>query len=173
MMKSTFAFLSTLVYASCGGQAPEQGRAAQEPTEQARPDATAPNPSSTGTDSNCAQRPALRLKLSAHATPDGIALSVVNPGPQSVRLASAVALSAAGRPVDPQALHLLRTCAAEDCVTLEPGAELLSPPWFKRIGDTARCGTLLTPAQPGSYDLVVRSCECAQEQRVAVEWPPP
>jgi hypothetical protein len=172
-MKIALAFFSTLVYASCGEQAPEQGRAAREQAEQARPDAAAPSPSLPGTGPNCAQPPPLTLKLSAQATPSGIALSVVNPGPRSVRLASAVALSAAGRAVDAQALHLLRTCAAEECVALEPGAELLSPPWFNHVGDAERCGTLLTPTQPGTYELVVRSCECAQEQRVTVEWPPP
>jgi hypothetical protein len=172
-MKSAFAFFSALVHASCGGQAPEQGRAAHEQVEQARPEAAAPASSSTQPGAECGHRPALALKLSAQVTPDGIALSVINGGPQSVRLASDVALTSAGRPVAGQAIHLRRTCAAEDCIALEPGAELLSPPWFNHVGSAERCGTLLAPAQPGSYELVVRSCECAQEQRLAVEWPPP
>ncbi len=119
----------------------------------------------------------MALKLEAQVSPDGIGLSVLNRGPTAVRLARSVALhagtsSSSGRLIDADALALSRTCVVEACTTLEPGAELLSPPWLGHSGGE-RCGALVRPPEPGPYELVVRSCECAREQRLAVEWRAP
>jgi len=172
-MKSAFALLAALTYASCGGRTSEQPQTPRETPAPAAPVDAGSASAPKGTD--CATRAPLALKLEAQVSPDGVGLSVINRGSTAVRLARSVALhtgAAPGRVVEANALALSHTCAVEECTTLEPGGELLSPPWLGQ-SDGERCGTRVRPPQSGSYELVVRSCECPLEQRVAVEWRAP
>ena len=171
-MKGAFT-LFALAYASCGGATSEQPQAPRETSAAVseRVDAgSAVKPQGP----DCTQRAPLALKLEPQVSPDGIGLSVINRGPSAVRLARSVALVApAGSVVNANALALSHTCAVEECTTLEPGGELLSPPWLGQ-SDGERCGAPVRPSQSGSYELVVRSCdECPRDQRVAVEWRTP
>lgn len=162
-----------LALVGCSGQAPEHAR--PSPAKNApQPSPTAPGQSATvGTPSaGCADEPPLALHAQAVVSPAGVGLSVIHAGTHTVKLASAVALlDVDGKVVNAEALHLQRSCTAETCVALDPGAELVSPPWLGS-SDDERCGNLVRPAQPGSYQLVVRSCACKHEQRVVVQWPP-
>jgi hypothetical protein len=161
-----------LAHTGCSGQAPEHARSSPAKSAPQAPASATPLEAGEPTP-KCSQESPLALQLQAHVSPAGIGLSVLNGGPKSVRLSSVVALvDANGQTLDAEALHVQRTCAAEPCVTLDPGAELLSPPWLGS-SNGERCGSLVRPSsQPGTYQLIVRSCECKHEQRVAVQWPP-
>lgn len=179
---AVFGLLSGLAHPGCSGQAPEHARPSPAKSvpgaseAEGQPQATGATPAEAGAPSaDCSQEPPLALRVQAQVGPAGIGLSVINGGPKAVRLSSAVALlDARGQTVDAEALRVRRSCAAEACVALEPGAELLSPPWLGLSDARGEldCGELVRPSQPGSYQLVLRSCECKREQRVVVPWPP-
>jgi|GEM_PF-6108876 len=172
--------LLPLLACSCSGQAPEHarpattGNAASAPAERAAPaPSTAPSATATPT---C--REPLSLVLTSQVTAAGVGLSLINRGASEVRLAAEVALVPAGvpagssQPEQAAALRLQHTCAEEPCVSLAPGGELMAPRWLG-ARDGERCGSLARPAQAGSFELVVRACDCSDSQRLAVSWPPP
>ncbi|MFT3926070.1 MAG: hypothetical protein QM778_26235 [Myxococcales bacterium] len=164
--------LCGLVLAGCSGQAPEHARPSPTPS----PNTNQPSPPASNADMGAAAAacPPLTLALTAQVSAAGIGLSVIARGDRAVRLASEVALldGSTGKVMQSPALQLQRTCAAERCVTLEPGAELLAPSWLG-LADGERCGEQLHPAQAGTYALAVRACDCSATQQVTVSWPGP
>jgi hypothetical protein len=105
----------------------------------------------------------LALALSVERTPQGVGLHVANTSQERVELASPVLVAGA------LALSLRLDCAHQGCVTLEPGSELLAPPWLGQI-EGERCDALYRPQQAGDYEFVVKACRGGAEARVRFRW---
>lgn len=115
---------------------------------------------------------ALSLSLGIERAPEGVGLRVANAGAERVELAAPVLVMRRGTPAQApaaQALTLRLDCAQRGCVALDPGSELLAPPWLGQI-EGERCDTLFRPPAPGEYELVVRSCRGDAEARARFRW---
>ena len=113
----------------------------------------------------------LSLTLSVERTPAGIGLHVVNHGPERVELSPFVIATgqSPGAPTLAEALHLRLACGQQGCVKLDPGSELLAPPWLGQI-EGERCDALFRPPHAGAYELVVKACGESGEARTRFVW---
>jgi hypothetical protein len=158
-----------LAFTSCGGE-PEPTRPEPPATETARP-----TPSEAPASDETAE-PATGAALPTDVLPDvsfvatngtdGVAMSLANRGASEISLRTSVIVEvesagsfAAAPSTSSLALRYDCTHEAERCVTLAPGAELQPPAWLGTWGDMqcrcTRCG----PVEPGSYRLVVTTCD--------------
>jgi hypothetical protein len=120
---------------------------------------------------------ALALTLRVERTLAGVGLHVMTGSAERVELAAPVLVTRTGAPdaraAEPppgaRALTLRLDCTQQGCVTLDPGSELLAPPWLGQI-EGERCDALYRPEVPGEYELVVRSCRGDAEARARFRW---
>lgn len=108
--------------------------------------------------------PVLRVSGEPDAHDGTVVMRIENRGTEAAEIAGAVVLQRqrgeSFEDVEGVSLDLRFSCgeAAPECVTLAPGAVYLPPPWLGTEGDAQcdceRCAT----AEPGTYRLVVQSC---------------
>ena len=163
------AWLSiVLAFSSCGGE-PEPSRpvpVATDVTTAVPTTTTAPPPSAPPTSIAPSAPPTLTFVATPSHT--GVALSIANHGSVGASLSAHVIVEVehagtfAAAPAT-SALTLRYDCAheADACVTLAPGAELLPPEWLGTSGDMQCACERCVPVEPGSYRLVVTSCDGA------------
>jgi hypothetical protein len=126
------------------------------------------------------------LLLHVQLSPEGVGLSLTNPGPGSLVLARGIVLedSATQRVLEPNALVLQLACEQvpgspagqpppKDCLSLGVGAELMAPASLGRSQTEPACGARLLPKAPGHYQLRVRTCDGQSSQTIAFSWPAP
>jgi hypothetical protein len=158
-----------LAFTSCGGE-PEPTRPAPPTTETAQttpPSTEVVAPSADPlTVEPPGPAPTFVFTIAPETTTVGI--SIANHGTADVRLRSSVTVEVesggtfAAAPSS-STLTLRYDCShePEDCVTLAPGAELLPPSWLGTWGDMQCVCTRCGPVEPGSYRLVVTTCDGA------------
>lgn len=162
-----------LAFTSCGG---EPGPTRPEPpaadtAEATRPTEERAQPTTVPSGTQASSAPPT-LAFVATTSFDGVALSVANHGTSDVALRTSVAMEVETNGVfaagpSGAALALRYDCehAQDDCVTLAPGGELLPP----------SCASSSVPTEPGSYRLVVTTCDGAhrvESNAFALPWAP-
>lgn len=162
-----------LAFTSCGGE-PEPTRPAPPASEAAEATPSGAEAVAVSAEARTADVPVAppgavpTLSFVVAAAADGVALSISNHGTADVQLRSRVLVEVesggtfAAAP-STSALSLRYDCAheAEECVTLAPGAELLPPSWLGTWGDMQCVCTRCGPVEPGTYRLVVTTCDGA------------
>lgn len=161
-----------LAFTSCGGE-PEPTRPSPPPATDAREGSEAseevasPSAVPSSVETPPPPGPAPTLAFVATPGPDGVALSLANHGADaSLRSTVVVEVETNGTfAAAPSAstLALRYDCAhaADPCVTLAPGAELLPPSWLGTWGDMQCECERCAPVEPGRYRLVVTTCDGA------------
>lgn len=136
-------------------------------TNEATPTATEPASAATNTVGTTPGFVASDLRVSGRQTRDGVVLSVQNHAELPVKLKSSVRIERRASddrwlPVAAPGFALRFSCeaAADTCVSLAPGAELLPPLWPATQGRGA-CGACeQCPAiAAGAYRFVIDACE--------------
>ena len=150
-----------------GGVLLAYGCTRREPAHQVEGPAARADVSAAPAESAHPPARALPLALSVERSPQGVGLHVANTSGERVELAAPVQLSGAG-----QVLELRLDCEHQGCVALDPGSELLAPPWLGQV-EGERCGALFRPPRPGDYELVVKACRGDAEARVRFRWDAP
>lgn len=160
-----------LFLASCAGS-----RSASSTERRSAPEATTSSASSTTEADHGAAEPRTPAPdpgpppvLALRGTPSrgarGVEIVVENRGEDLARVAPSLALERRGEggrfePVRSVQLALRAGCDTPppECLELAPGAALHPPAWLGTEGD-AQCGCeRCTPAEPGTYRFVARSC---------------